>query len=197
MTIPHTELAYIARYGYVALFGIIAASEVTSFIPIGVVLIAVGALARAHYMSLTLSLVVAGVASTASDVIVFSIARRLGRKEGYRRYVDNHAFAQRIEAFAEKRPRAAIFLSRLVGIASTPVNAIAGLSQMHRRVFIPFDFLGNAFCAALYLAAGYYLGAAWVADAHLATIVIGVVIALIIAAYVVFIFFFRKKRSVS
>ncbi|MDB5195520.1 MAG: alkaline phosphatase, DedA family [Parcubacteria group bacterium] len=197
MTLPTVELTYIAQYGYVALFGMIAASEVASFIPVGVVLIAVGALAREHYMSLTLSLLVAATASTLSDTIVFSIAHRLGRKEGYRRYVDNHAYALRIESFAEKHPRAAVFLSRLVGLASTPVNAIAGLSQMSRAVFIPFDFLGNALCAALYLAAGYYLGAAWESHARLASIVIGVIIALIIIGYLVFFFFFRKKRSIS
>jgi membrane-associated protein len=195
MTIPTSELAYIARYGYFALFGIIAASEVVSFIPVGVVLIAVGALSRLQYMSLIISLLVAASASTVSDTIVFSIAHRLGRKEGYRRFVDNHAYALRIESFAEKHPRAAVFLSRLVGLASTPVNAIAGLSQMRRSVFIPFDFLGNALCAFLYLAAGYYLGAAWEADAHLASIVIGVIIALIIIGYLAFFFLFRTKRS--
>lgn len=193
MNVPIPELAYIAQYGYVALFLIIAASEVTSFLPIGVILLAVGALARQHAISLIISLLVAAVASTLSDTIVFSIARRVGRREGYRRYVDNHAFVRRIEAFAAKHPRMAVFLSRLVGVASTPVNAIAGLSQMSRAVFIPFDFLGNALCALVYLAAGYYLGAAWEQDARLASLGIGAILAIIVIAYVAFRVFFRTK----
>jgi membrane protein DedA with SNARE-associated domain len=179
-----TDISYILSYGYGALFLLVAASEVTSFLPIGIILIGVGALARVHYVSFFISLLTATAASTMSDVIVFEISRRLGKREGYRRFVENSALASRIEGYAVRHPRATVFLSRLVGVASTPVNAIAGLSQMPVAVFIFFDVLGNALCATVYLAAGYFVGAAWQQDAKITSIGIGCALAIGVIAYI-------------
>lgn len=193
MDLSHVELMYILQYGYVALFAIIVASEITSFLPIGIVLVAMGAAAHQGYFNFFLLLAIAAIASSISDYIVFTIAHRLGKHEGYRRYVKNNRFASRIERYIERYPALTVFLSRLIGFASTPANAIAGLAQMPRMTFIAFDVLGNALCALVYLTIGYYLGAAWNYDGHIASIALGFLVAVVIAGYIGVYFLFRKK----
>ncbi|MGE5541129.1 MAG: DedA family protein [Bacillota bacterium] len=192
---PSTDIGYILAYGYSALFLLVAASEVTSFLPIGIILIGVGALARAHYLSFFISFFTAAAASTMSDIIVFEISRRLGKKAGYRRFVERNRFANRIEGYAKRHPRATVFLSRLIGVASTPVNAIAGLSQMRVVEFAFFDLLGNALCTAAYLAAGYFIGAAWKQDAKLTSLGIGVALAIGVGGYVLSAYLRARKKK--
>lgn len=195
---PSTDISYILTYGYGALFLLVAASEVTSFLPVGIILIGVGALARAHIVSFLISFATATLASTMSDVVVFEISRHLGKKEGYRRFVKRNALAARIEGYAKGHPRATVFLSRLVGVASTPVNAIAGLSQMPVAAFAFFDMAGNALCALAYLSAGYFIGAAWQQDAKLTSIGIGFGLAIAVGGYLLSVALrarFRKPKA--
>lgn len=192
---PSTDISYVLTYGYGALFLLVAASEVTSFLPIGIILIGVGALARAHIVSFIISFATATLASTFSDVVVFEISRHLGKKEGYRRFVNRNALVARIEGYATRHPRATVFLSRLVGVASTPVNAIAGLSQMPVSVFAFFDMVGNALCALAYLSAGYFIGAAWQQDARLTSIGIGFALAIGVGGYLLSVALRARMRT--
>jgi membrane protein DedA with SNARE-associated domain len=194
---PTIDITYVLRYGYPALFGIIMLSEVTSFIPVGVVLIGVGALARTHYTSLVIALLVATSASTISDYVVFAVSRKLGKAESYRRFVQKSTLASRLEGYIHAHPKATIFLSRLVGLASTPVNALAGLSQMHVPTFLAFDTLGNALCGFIYLAAGFLIGAAWQQDAKVTSIAIGIMLAVGVTAYLIWHFLRSRTQSKS
>src|ERR1700757_5457916 len=112
--LPHAELMYIAQYGYIAVFLIIVGSELFSFLPVGVLLIATGALAHAGYYNLFFLLVVAALGATVSDYIVFTIARRVGSHEGYRRYVAGNRFASRIEHYLGRFPTLTIVVSRFI-----------------------------------------------------------------------------------
>jgi len=194
MSLPHVELTYILQYGYLALFVILILSELAAFAPVGILLIALGALSRSHYFDFSLLLIVSTLGSTVADYIVYRIAKQLGKKEGYRRFVERNGFASRIEHYMTHHPRATISLSRLVGFAGVPVNAMAGLSGIPPVTYVFFDALGNFFCCIVYLLIGYYVGAAWQYDSTIASFVLGIIFTISLAGYLVF-FLFRKKRK--
>ncbi len=195
MGFSHVELLYILQYGYIALFAIVVASELSTFLPVGILLIAMGALVHQGYFNFWYLLVVSTLASVIGDYIVFSISRRLGKHQGYRRYVKNSSLASRLEGYVGRYPEATIFLSRLVGFAGTPANAIVGLSQTSRVTYLIFDTLGNLLCCAVYLSVGYYIGAAWEADARIASFALGMLVAVVILSYLFFYFIFRNKKG--
>lgn len=195
---PATELAWITHYGYVVLFLLIMANELSSFFPMGILLIALGALSRTHVVSFLLSFLFATLASIVSDYLVFHISRRLGKRESYRRFVTKSQFATRIEAYMNHYPRMTVFISRLVGVASTPVNAVAGLSQMHAPTFVLFGLAGDAVCCFVYLAAGYFIGTAWQRDAALTSLGVGIALAIACVTYLIsFYLHTRAKRKHS
>jgi len=191
---PTVELSYIVHYGYVALFLILAASEVTSILPIGILLIAVGAVTRYHTLDFLACLVVTTAASVLADMAIFFISRHLGKKESYRRFVAKNRLASRIEYYAHAHPRITVFISRLIGFASTPVNALAGLSQMSPITFFIFDLLGVGLCCFAYLAAGYLLGAAWHEDAKITAEGVGVALAIAGIGYLASLYL-RSRRE--
>ena len=191
--VPHSELLYLAQYGYLAVFCIILGSELFSFLPVGVLLIATGALAHAGYYNLVFLLIVSTLGATVSDYIVFTIARRLGSHDAYRRYVDGNRFAGAIESYMSRFPILTIAASRFIGITTSATNAIAGLSQVSRTTFILADAFGNAVCCLIYLFIGYYLGVAFEADARITAIALGLVAALIIGVLILFHFISRKQ----
>lgn len=195
---PSVELTYVIRYGYLALFLILAASELTSLLPIGILLIAVGAATRSHVLNFATALAVTTAASAFSDMVIFFISRRLGRREGYRRFVQKSQFAARIETYAVRHPKATVFFSRLIGFASTPVNAIAGLSQMSPVTFFAFDLLGVGLCCFTYLATGYLIGAAWQRDAKVTAMGVGVALTIAGIAYLTSLYLrSRRRRTMS
>ncbi len=197
MTLPTTaiEISYVLRYGYVALFLIVAAGEAASLLPIGILLVAVGALARTTALDFFTCLIVAALASIASDLIVFLASRHWGRRGSYRRFVERNPIAGRVEAYMARYPRGTVFVSRLVGLASTAVNALAGLSQMPLLTFFVFGLLGDALCCFAYLGAGYFLGVAWQDNARLTTESVGA--ALLVAAAVYGISLYVRHRAAA
>jgi membrane protein DedA with SNARE-associated domain len=106
----------------------------------------------------------------------------------YKRYVENHKFAKRIERFALKYPKTTIVISRFIGFVSTPVNAIMGLSQVRLRTFLSMDALGNAMCVAVYLGVGYFIGITATQSSHFTTLIeiaAGVIVVFYIALFIV------------
>lgn len=195
---PTVELSYVVHYGYIALFLILAVSELTSVLPIGILLIAVGAVTRSHVLDFSTALVVTTAASAFSDMVIFYVSRHLGKRESYRRFVEKSEFASRIEGYAKHHPKATVFFSRLIGFASTPVNAIAGLSQMSPLIFFVFDVLGVGLCCFAYLGAGYLIGAAWQHDAKITAAGIGVALTIAGIAYVLSLYLrSRRKRTMK
>jgi membrane protein DedA with SNARE-associated domain len=51
-----------------------------------------------------------------------------------------------------------IIVSRFIGFATTPVDALMGLSQVRLSTFISMDAIGNALCTTIYLSIGYIIG---------------------------------------
>ncbi len=167
------ELAYIAQYGYAAFALLMFAGEIFGFIPLGILLVAMGALAHEHIFSLPLLVIVAIVASVSGNFVLYSIAGKLGRHEFYLLRVKDTRLMTRIESHMHRRPWLMIFSTRFVGIASYPTTLLAGIAQIPRHVFLPAVVLGNGICCIMYLLVGYVLGGAWAHDAKITSLVIG------------------------
>lgn len=188
-------LPFLSSYGYIALFILVLVGGTYVPIPAGAVLMFVGAISHHHPVHLAISFCVALAASITDDLIIYSIARKLGRKAGYERFLEKHQHAQKLEDSMLKYPELAILGSRFIGFVSMPVNALAGLSRMKLRTFIPLAALGDAICIVLYLAAGYLIGNAWEKDARIAEMLISAILVLFAVIMAGSYLFFRRKRS--
>lgn len=161
-------LSFLADYGYLALFFLILIGGTYVPIPAGLILIVVGALSHHRMLHLIISFVIAVAASLTDDLIVYSIARRIGEKDVYERFIEKNRYARKFEGFTNRHPELAILSSRFIGVLAVPVNAFAGLGKLPLSTFIPLSLLGDSICVLIYLGVGYYLGAAWQTDAKLA-----------------------------
>ncbi|MDR3547685.1 MAG: VTT domain-containing protein [Candidatus Pacebacteria bacterium] len=163
-------------------------------IPGGLILIAVGAFAHEGYINIIFAFFAAAAGSVTSDVITFYVARHLGRHSAYKRYVENHKLMKRVEKYAQEYPKTTIFLSRFIGLVSTPVNAIMGLNQVRLSTFLSMDVLGNAICTTLYLAVGYLIGMSAARGNHDITI-IGIALGILVLIYLGIFFIVRLIRD--
>jgi membrane protein DedA with SNARE-associated domain len=180
-------LTYFPVYGYFVLF--FSMLVVGSYIPVpgGIVLIAVGAFARDGHFNIVLAFFAALAGSVASDAITFYIVRRVGRNNAYKKYVENHKFAQKIEEYAKKYPKSSIIISRFIGFTTAPVDAIMGLSQIRMSTFVSMDAIGNAICTFIYLAVGYLIGIRASQTTHVTTLIsisFGVIVALYFLGFI-------------
>lgn len=194
-------LSFLADYGYLALFFLVLIGGTYVPIPAGLILIVVGALSHHRMLHLIISFVIAVGASLADDLIVYSIARRIGEKDVYERFIEKSRYARKFEGFTKRHPELAILSSRFIGVLAVPVNAFAGLGKLPLSTFVPLSILGDSICVFIYLAVGYYVGAAWQTDAKMAgRIVSGIFVFLTLILVLVFYFAQRnegKKADVT
>lgn len=193
--ISHVELSYVLQYGYVAFFLILFAGEFSGFIPVGILMVAMGALARHGYFDFAFLLVLATVATALGNFTIYSVARTLGKQESYRKRIEENRFATRIEAHMQKHPGLTVFVSRFIGVIVVPTTALAGLSQVPRTTFLMAVAAGNAICCAIYLAVGYFLGAAWEQDARTASRIVLAVVVLLMIGYVIYYLISNRRKA--
>ena len=188
-------LHVISAYGYPALFLLILLGGINIPIPAGILLLAVGALAREGYINPFIALVVVFVASMVADFAVYSLARRFGRNEKFKHFFTRSRFGKPIQQYLEKYPRLTIFLTRIIGVATTPTNALAGLSRMKISTFSAAAVFGNIVADGLYLFVGYLAGGAFKRNPHGTLEVIGIIVAIVVVAGLVGYFLFRPKSK--
>lgn len=182
------------HYGYIGIFFLTAFGS--TYVPFsgGLVVMAAGALSKSGQFNFFLVLATVAAASTFADLLIFRIARRIGRNSVYQRYIKNHPFSDRIERNFNRRPEATVLFSRFIGIATTPVDALAGLAHMKTSSFLLFDFIGNTICCLAYLSVGYFIGRAIEIDAQKTGIAIAVLAIALLIAYGIYIFFFKTQE---
>jgi membrane-associated protein len=195
LRLPYVELAYVIRYGYLAFFALFFIGEIVGFLPLGLLLVAMGALARQHLFSLLLLLVLAIVASVLGNLVLYSLARKFGKQKIYQERIKDSALAARIEAHMQTRPALTIFVTRFVGIACYPTTLIAGLFRVPRRIFIPAVALGNGICCLVYLSVGYLIGGAWEHDARVASRIALLIVLVVLAGYILYYLVSKLRAS--
>jgi membrane protein DedA with SNARE-associated domain len=191
------ELSYISRYGYIAFFVIFALGEVLGFIPLGLLLVAMGALSRQHVFTLWVVFACALVASLLGSYVLYWIARRVGKHRIYQERIKDSALAARIEAHMQTRPWLTVFATRFIGIACYPTTLISGLVGVRKRTFLSAVAIGNGLCIALYLGIGYIVGGAWERDARLASHIAFWFVITVLSGYVLYYLFTKLRETHS
>ncbi len=189
LRLPYVEIAYIIRYGYIAFFILFFVGEVVGFLPLGLLLIAMGTLARQHLFDFSTVLGLAIVASILGNLVLYTFAKKLGKQEVYQNRIKNNALAARIEKHVQAHPILTIFITRFIGVACYPTTLIAGLFNVPRRAFITAVALGNGICCLIYLSIGYFIGGAWEKDAHTASRIGFAVVGVVLTGYILYYLF--------
>ncbi|WP_246142471.1 DedA family protein [Nocardioides rubriscoriae] len=113
-------------------------------------------------VELVMALLVLTLAAFLGNVVGYEIGRRLGpplyERDGRllkRKYFDNTS------AFFEKHGNKALVIGRFVPFVRTFITVVAGVTQMQRRRFFIWSFVGALLWVFSIVLIGYFLGAAF------------------------------------
>ncbi|MCU1592842.1 MAG: putative rane-associated protein-like protein [Frankiales bacterium] len=156
--VPHWTV-----YLLVFLLPFLEASVLLGFvIPGETALVFGGVLASSHKdpASLTVVLVLAILGAVVGDTVGYEIGSRfgpalqrsrLGLKVGAERWAST-------EAFLDRRGGTAVFFGRWTALLRAMVPGAAGMSSMHYKTFLLWNFLGGALWAVACVVGGYLAG---------------------------------------
>jgi membrane protein DedA with SNARE-associated domain len=194
LRLPYAELAYVMQYGYAAFFALFLVGELVGFLPLGLLLVAMGALARQHLFHFSYLLALAILANVLANFALYSLARKLGKQQVYQERIKDSRLAARIEKHMQEHPALTIFVTRFIGVASHPTTLIAGLFRVPRSIFISAIALGNGICCFVYLSVGYFVGGAWEHDARTASRITLLIVGVVLVGYILY-YLISKLRS--
>jgi membrane protein DedA with SNARE-associated domain len=207
--LEHWLTTEILRFGYVAIFVGMAATNACIPIPSEVIMLFGGALSSSTFVAgvtgghhTQLNLVLVGVIGTIGSLVGSWIAyavgylggRPLAERWGARIGVSSHEL-DRAEAWFEKRGELAVLVARVIPVLRTFISFPAGLAEMPVVRFSVFTLIGTlpwVFGLAL---AGYALADSWQGVAQAFTpvsIAIGVLAVLGIAWWIV-----RRRQTMA
>jgi membrane protein DedA with SNARE-associated domain/membrane-associated phospholipid phosphatase len=153
-------------WAYVVL-ALLAAAEAAAFvglvIPGETAMLLGGFLAYQGRVSLGVMMAAGAVGAVVGDSIGYEVGRlfgeplkhsRLGRRVGERRWA-------RAEAYLRAKGGRAVFLGRFVGLLRALVPALAGMSRMPYRTFLPWNLAGGVIWAPGFVLLGYLAGGSY------------------------------------
>ncbi|MFC5748828.1 DedA family protein [Actinomadura rugatobispora] len=121
-----------------------------------------GFLAHQGRVDVTLLAVVVVAAAIVGDSVGYEVGRRLGPSILDAALLRRHA--DRVQAARElirRRGPVAVFLGRFVAFFRAVMPALAGLSHMPYRRFLPFNALGGLLWGVAFTLLGYFAGATY------------------------------------
>jgi undecaprenyl-diphosphatase len=153
-------------WAYVVL-ALLAAAESAAFVglagPGETAMLLGGFLAFQGRVNLTVMMAAGAVGAVAGDSVGYEIGRqfgeplkrsRLGRRVGQDRWASG-------EAYLRAKGGRAVFLGRFVGVLRALVPALAGMSRMPYRVFLPWNAAGGLIWAPGFVLLGYLAGGSY------------------------------------
>jgi membrane protein DedA with SNARE-associated domain/membrane-associated phospholipid phosphatase len=180
-------------WAYIVL-ALLAAAESAAFvglaIPGGTAMLLGGFLAFQGRVNLFVMMATGAAGAVVGDSIGYQIGHlfgqplkrsRLGRRVGQDRWA-------RGEAYLRAKGGRAVFLGRFVGLLRALVPALAGMSRMPYRTFLPWNVAGGIIWAPGFVLLGYLAGSSWrrveqiAGQASLLLVLLVVVVAAVILA---------------
>ncbi len=153
-------------WAYIIL-GLLAAAESAAFVGLAVpgetAMLLGGFLAYQGRVSLAVMMAAGALGAVVGDQIGYQIGRvfgeplkhsRLGRRVGQERWAKG-------EAYLRAKGGRAVFLGRFVGLLRALVPALAGMSRMPYRTFLPWNAAGGVIWAPGFVLLGYLAGGSW------------------------------------
>lgn len=187
----------LARFGYLAVFGLLLAAGAGVPIPEETTQLAAGALAHAGYLLLVPAMVTCWLGIVAGDLTWFHLARRLGPAVLDRRPVRKvltTARRARIEAHLARHAFWTVAVARHLSGLRFLVFALAATHGVRTRTFLLADALSALVSVPLVVSAGYF-GAHHLAAVHgrLRRVELAVVGLVVLAAVVLLVL--RRMRD--
>jgi membrane-associated protein len=167
-------LHWLHEYGYPALWLTVFVAAVGVPLPIGLLLLAVGAFAGYGDFNIVLLIGIIIVASSCGDSVGYFIGRRWGSRTLNWLVQPRHLHSissrtiTKARLYFKRRGGRAIFFSRfLFSALGSMMNLTAGAERYPYRRFLLYDVTGEALGAVIPLSLGYALGACWEAGGNL------------------------------
>lgn len=197
----HFDLvALIKAAGYAGLFGIIFAESglfIGFFLPGDSLLFTAGFLASQNYLNIWLLVPLMIAAAVLGDNVGYAFGKKVGPAIFSKpdSLLFNKAHLDRAHQFFEKHGRKTIILARFVPVVRTFAPILAGVGNMHYRVFFAFNIIGGLLWGAGITLLGYFLGTAIPGvDRYLLPIIAAIVILSVLPALTHF-FPLRKRKK--
>jgi membrane-associated protein len=154
-----------------------------------------GVTASLGHTSLWAVLAMVILAAVVGDSVGYEIGRLFGPKVmAHKVFDDRRARLEKAQELLQRRGGSAVFLGRWTAFFRAVMPALAGLSGMRYRVFLPWNAIGGVAWGATAVTAGYLAGSsyhrveAWLGRG--AAAVVGVIVLVAAAVWVV-----RRHRS--
>jgi membrane-associated protein len=154
-----------------------------------------GVTASLGHTSVWWVLAVVVVAAIVGDSVGYEIGRLFGpRLMAHRVFDRRRGRLESAQAFLQRRGGSAVFLGRWTAFFRAVMPALAGLSGMSYRVFLPWNAIGGIVWGATAVTAGYLAGEsyhrveAWLGRG--AAVLVGVVVLVAVIVWAV-----RRRRS--
>lgn len=158
-------LQLVLSYGVLVLAPVLLGAAIGLPLPASLLMVAVGAFARADLLNLPLFLLCAVGATLAGNAVGYAIGRRGGAGALARwsaRFKGGEAAIGRAERLFARRGGAAVLLSRFpLSPLSAVINILAGVGRYPFRAFALYNLLGVTLWAGFYAGAGYAFSASW------------------------------------
>jgi membrane-associated protein len=158
-------LGYLVFYKYLLIFVVAFLSGLMLPLPVNVLLLAVGSL-TGLYFNFFIAMFTACVANTLGDTGSFLFFRQFGHKILREKYASRYKFFTNLEKFFQRNSGLCIFISRIIGVFSTPTDFISGYSKVKISKFMILSFFGNLAFAFIFLSIGHFVGDRWLGAAE-------------------------------
>jgi membrane-associated protein len=167
-------LHWLHEYGYPVLWLTIFIAAIGIPLPVGLLLLAVGAFAGYGDFNIVLLIGITITASSCGDNVGYFIGRRWGSRalnwlvKPRRLHPVSSRAITKAHLYFKRRGGWAIFFSRfLFSALGSMMNLTAGAERYPYRRFLLYDVTGEALGAVIPLSLGYALGACWEAGGNL------------------------------
>ena len=177
--------SFLLLYKYAALFAVIFVSNIIFVIPSNIIIIIAGVFSGETYFNFYWSLLTIVIGNSLGDFIIYSLAKKHYRWLDTKLQSGKLPFLNRLKRFIKSAAGRTILISRSAGSLAVVVNFLAGLAQVSWWKFLFYDVVGNLVVGAVLLYVGFVAGAAWDQASDVINI-IGVVIAVLVAAFFVY-----------
>jgi membrane protein DedA with SNARE-associated domain len=191
--------AWIADYGYPAVFAAALLETVFPPIPSEIVFPLAGFTAYDRQLGLENAIGMAAVGalgSTVGAIAIYYASLKAGKAAiiRYGKYVRvGTKEIEKAEKWFEKHGELAVFLGRMAPGIREIISIPAGISKMNITKFVLFTFAGSLIWSVMLSLAGYYGGKAWSQMSESLSFILGIVGAIIVGGIIAFIVIKRFK----
>ena len=189
-------LSYILLYKYIALFILMFFAGFIVPLPSNALMLVVGVFVSQGYMDLNTSIIVAILGNVGGDSFGFWLTHRYGDRFFKRLAGKKSGRLDRLRRYIQRSAAWTILITRFSNAVGMVINFLCGLMGVRYRKFILFDAVGNFLNLTSMILLGFFIGAYWEKVARWVNI-IGIGLAIILIAAVVYNVFLRKPKGDS